>query len=186
MPGESRSPRVAEIDVQAHRRGKHQPVTAGPNNTRDNQMAKGRRRNVANRNQGNMVPSEPISPTTSSPGYPTTPGKQDFDLKSQVMMLMEGFKKDINNSLKEIQENTSKQGEALEELKENSKTGEVIEQRHPGSKDGGRNNNEITKGNNLRHRKPRKEVRSHGSNHQQRIQEIEERISDAEIYHRKH
>ena len=120
MPGESRSPRVAEIDVQAHRRGKHQPVTAGPNNTRDNQMAKGRRRNVANRNQGNMVPSEPISPTTSSPGYPTTPGKQDFDLKSQVMMLMEGFKKDINNSLKEIQENTSKQGEALEELRENT------------------------------------------------------------------
>ena len=33
---------------------------------------------------------------------------------------MEGFKKDINNSLKEIQENTSKQEEALEELRENT------------------------------------------------------------------
>ena len=33
---------------------------------------------------------------------------------------MEGFKKDINNSLKEIQENTSKQGDALEELRENT------------------------------------------------------------------
>ena len=33
---------------------------------------------------------------------------------------MEGFMKDINNSLKEILENTSKQGEALEELKENT------------------------------------------------------------------
>ena len=29
---------------------------------------------------------------------------------------MEGSKKDINNSLKEIQANTSKQGESLEEL----------------------------------------------------------------------
>ena len=80
---------------------------------------------------------------------------------------MEGFKKDINKSLKEIQENTSKQGEALEDLKENSKTGGVIEQRHPGSKDGSRNNKQITKGNNSRHRKPREEVRSHGSKHQQ-------------------
>jgi hypothetical protein len=31
------------------------------------------------------------------------------------MMLAEDFKKGINNSLKEIQENTSKQGEALKE-----------------------------------------------------------------------
>ena len=35
-------------------------------------------------------------------------------------MLIEGFKKDINNSFKEIQENTSKQGEALRELQENT------------------------------------------------------------------
>jgi hypothetical protein len=31
------------------------------------------------------------------------------------MMLVEDFKKDINNSLKEIQENTAKQVEGLEE-----------------------------------------------------------------------
>ena len=31
------------------------------------------------------------------------------------MMLVEDFKKSINNSLKEIQENTAKQGEALKE-----------------------------------------------------------------------
>ena len=40
------------------------------------------------------------------------------------MMLMEGFmesfKKDINNYLKEIQENTSKQEEAFDELRENT------------------------------------------------------------------
>ena len=40
-----------------------------------------------------------------------------MDLKSQVRMLMEGFKQSINNFLKETQENTSKQGEALEEPK---------------------------------------------------------------------
>jgi hypothetical protein len=34
---------------------------------------------------------------------PNTPEKQDFDLKSHLMMIMiEEFKKDINNSLKEI------------------------------------------------------------------------------------
>ena len=37
------------------------------------------------------------------------------DLKSHLMMVIEDFKKDINNSLKEIQENTGKQ---VEELKE--------------------------------------------------------------------
>jgi hypothetical protein len=31
------------------------------------------------------------------------------------MMMIQGFKKDINNSLKEIQENTDKQVEALKE-----------------------------------------------------------------------
>ena len=36
------------------------------------------------------------------------------------MMLIEGFKKDLNNSLKEIQESTSKQGEALNELQKNT------------------------------------------------------------------
>jgi hypothetical protein len=31
-----------------------------------------------------------------------------MDLKSLLMMMMEDFKKDINNTLKEIQENTGK------------------------------------------------------------------------------
>ena len=90
--------RVAEIGLQAHRRGKHQPT--GPTNTRDNQMAKGKCRNIANSNQVNLAPSKPNSPTTASPEYSNTPEKQDLDLKSQVMMLMEGFKKDIITPLK--------------------------------------------------------------------------------------
>ena len=36
-----------------------------------------------------------------------------MDLKSLLMMMMEDYKKDINNSLKEIQENTSKQEKKL-------------------------------------------------------------------------
>jgi gas vesicle protein len=37
------------------------------------------------------------------------------DLNSYLMMLIEDFKKDIKNSLKEIQEKTCKQVEALKE-----------------------------------------------------------------------
>ena len=110
------SPRGVVKGLQAHSRDKLQPERVGTINTRDNQMAKGKRRNVANRNQGNMAPSKPNIPTRASPGCPNTPEKQDLGLKSQLMMLMEGFKKNINNSLKEIQENTSKEGEALKVL----------------------------------------------------------------------
>jgi predicted nucleic acid-binding Zn-ribbon protein len=51
--------------------------------------------------------SEPNSPTIASPGYTITPEKQDMDLKSLLMMMMEDYKKEIYSSLKEIQENTS-------------------------------------------------------------------------------
>jgi hypothetical protein len=50
-----------------------------------------------------------------NPGYPDTPEKQDSDLKSHLMMMIEEFKKDTNNSLKEIQENTGKQVEDIKE-----------------------------------------------------------------------
>ena len=67
-------------------------------------MAKGELRNVANRNQGIMAASEPNSPTIASPGWPNTPEKQELDLKALVRMLLEEHMKDINKSLKEIQE----------------------------------------------------------------------------------
>jgi gas vesicle protein len=87
-------------------------------------MAKGKGKNISNRNQGYLASSEPSSPTTLSHGYPNTE-KQDSDLKSHLMMMTEDFKKDINHSLKEIQKNTGKQVEALKEetqksLKENT------------------------------------------------------------------
>jgi hypothetical protein len=62
-----------------------------------------------------LASSELNTPTTASHGYPNTLEKQDLDLKSHLKMLIEDFKKDINNSLKEIQGNTVKQLEVLKE-----------------------------------------------------------------------
>jgi hypothetical protein len=78
-------------------------------------MAEGNCKNISNKNQGYMASSEPNSPTVASHGYPNTPEKQDLDLKSLLIIMVEDFKKDINNSLKEIQENIGKQLEALKE-----------------------------------------------------------------------
>jgi hypothetical protein len=61
-----------------------------------------RGKDISNRNQCYLTSSVPSSPTTESPGYPNTPEKQDSDLKSHLMIIIEDFK-DIN---KEIQENT--------------------------------------------------------------------------------
>ena len=66
---------------------------------------RGKCKNIININQGYMASSEPSHPTTASHGYPNTPEKQNSDLKSHLMMVIDDFKKDISNSLKEIQEN---------------------------------------------------------------------------------
>jgi hypothetical protein len=57
-------------------------------------MAGGKRKNRNNKNQGYLATSEPNSPTIASPGY-ITPEKQDMDLKSLLMMMMEDFKEEI-------------------------------------------------------------------------------------------
>ena len=77
--------------MQTYRRDKTRSETARPANTREKQMV--------------------ISKNKNS----NTPEKQDSDLKSHLMMMIENFKKDINNSLKEIQENTAKLVKALKE-----------------------------------------------------------------------
>ena len=89
-------------------------------------MAKGKGKNLTNRNQEHWTSSEPSMPTTTSLEYPSTPEKQDVDLKSYLMMVVEDFKKGINNSLKEIQENTAKQVEVLKELQAN--TAKLVEE----------------------------------------------------------
>ena len=58
-----------------------------------------------------------------------------------------------------------------------TKIGEGIEQIHPGSKNGSRNNKEITKGNNSGDRNPRKEIRSHRCEyHQQNTRDGRENL----------
>jgi hypothetical protein len=74
-------------------------------------MAKGKRKNLTNRNQDQSPSSEPSTPTSHSPGHHNTHEKLGRDLKANLMMMLEDIKKDFNNSLKEIQENTAKQVE---------------------------------------------------------------------------
>jgi hypothetical protein len=107
-------------------------------------------------------------------------------------MVIEDFKKDINNSFKEIQENTGKQVESLKEEPQKllnyrkTQTGRRNEQNHPRSKNGGRNNKDITKGDNSGGRKPRKKFRRHRyKNHQQNTRDRRENLS-CRRYHRKH
>ena len=63
-------------------------------------MVKGKCKNLSNRNQDSLASSEPSTSTTASLGYPNTPEKQDSDLKCYLMILVEDFKRDINNYLK--------------------------------------------------------------------------------------
>ena len=91
-------------------------------------MVKGKCRNLTNRNQDHSPSSEPSTPTSPSPGHLNTPENLDPDLKAYLIMMVEDIKKDFNNSLKEIQENTAKQVEdikeeaqkSLKELQENT------------------------------------------------------------------
>jgi hypothetical protein len=91
-------------------------------------MEKGKRKNLTNRNQDHSPSSEPSTPTSLSPGQPNTPEKLDPDLEAYLMVMVEDIKKNFNNALKEIQENTAKQVEdikeeaqkSLKELQENT------------------------------------------------------------------
>jgi hypothetical protein len=120
LPGKSWFPQSADTGLETDRRKKHQPETARISNIRDYQIAKDKSKNLTNRKQDYLASSEHSTPISASPGYPNTLEKQDSDLKSYLKMLVEDFKKDLNCSIKEIQENTDKQVEALKEETQNS------------------------------------------------------------------
>jgi chromosome segregation ATPase len=82
-------------------------------------MAKGKLKNLTNRNQDHSPSSEPSTPTSPSSGHPNTPEKLVPDLKAYLMMIVEDIKKDCNNSHKETQENTAKELRVLKEKQEN-------------------------------------------------------------------
>ena len=93
-------------------------------------MAKGKRKNPTNRNQDHSPSSERSTPTPPSPGHPNTTEKLDPDLKAYLMMMVEDIKKNFNNSLKEIQENTAKELQVLKEKQENTtKQVEVLKEK---------------------------------------------------------
>jgi hypothetical protein len=83
-------------------------------------MAKGKRRNLINRNQDHSPSSEPSTPTSPSTGHPNTPKNLDLDLKAYLMMMVEDIKKEFNKSLKDIYENTAKELQVLKEKQENT------------------------------------------------------------------
>ena len=83
-------------------------------------MAKGKCKNLTNRNQDHSPSSECSTPTSPSPGHPNTPENLDLDLKAYLMMMVEDIKKDYYNSLKEIQESTAKELQVLKEQQENT------------------------------------------------------------------
>jgi hypothetical protein len=82
-------------------------------------MAKGKHKNLTNRNQDHSPSSETSTPTSLSPGYPNTPKKLDPDLKPYLMMMVEDIKKDFNNSVKRYRRTLLK---GYKSLKKNRKT----------------------------------------------------------------
>jgi hypothetical protein len=82
-------------------------------------MAKGKHKNPTNRNRDHSTSSERSTPTPPSPGHPNTTENLDPDLKTFLMMMIENIKKDFHKSLKELQESTAKE---LQALKKSRKT----------------------------------------------------------------
>ena len=85
-------------------------------------MAKGKHKNLINRNQDHSPSLEPSTPTSASPGFPQHTQKNKIQIQNHISWcwLVEDLKKGINNSLKEIQESTDKQVEVLKESQENT------------------------------------------------------------------
>jgi hypothetical protein len=74
----------------------------------------------------------------------------------------------------------------LENYRKKPQTGGGNEENHPRSKNGNRNNKEMTKGDSPEVRKPRKEIRSHRCKHyQQNTRDRRENLR-CRRYHKKH
>ena len=80
-----------------------------PVNTRDNQMARNKLKIISNRIQCTPAAREPNFWTTASTGYPITPEKQDNDLKSHLMKMIETLDKISKSLKKEMKEELGKQ-----------------------------------------------------------------------------
>jgi hypothetical protein len=61
-------------------------------------MVRGKSKNISNRIQGYLASFRTQFSHHSNTGYTNTPEKQDSDLKSHLMMMVEDFKKDIRST----------------------------------------------------------------------------------------
>ena len=100
LPGDLKQPK--------DKGGRLQTESPRPANTRDNQMVRSKPKIISNWSQYIWASSEPSSPTIARPECTNIPENQESDLKSYLMKIIESFKENINNSLKEIQENTGR------------------------------------------------------------------------------
>jgi len=64
---------------------------------RDNQMRGGKLKSLSNRNQNYLASLEPSSPTTAVSDTPILK-RQEMDLKSDLMMTIEDFKKEYRTT----------------------------------------------------------------------------------------
>jgi hypothetical protein len=93
-------------------------------------MAKGKSKNLTNRNQDHSPSSQPSTPTLDSLGHRKKSETLNLYLNAYLMMVVEDIKKDFNNSLKEIQENTAKELQVLKEKHKNTtKQVEVLKEK---------------------------------------------------------
>ena len=128
-------------------------------------MAKGKSNNLTDRNQDHSPSSQPSTPTSPIPGHPNTLEKLDPNLKVYLMMMVEDIKKDFNNALKEIQENTAKELQVLKEKQEN--TSKQVMEMNKTILGLTREVDTIKKAQSEADRNPRKEIWNHRCEHQQ-------------------
>ena len=156
------------------------PETTTPNSG-DYQMAKGKHKNPTNKNQDHSPSSERSTPSPPSPGHPNTTEKLDPVLKAYLIMMVEDIKKDFNNTLKEIQENTAKEVEVRKEKTgKHNQTGDGIEQNHTRPTKGSRHNKENSSETTLEIETLGKKSGTIDAGISNRIQEMEEKISGTE------
>jgi hypothetical protein len=108
-------------------------------------MAKGKCKNLPNRNLEHSPSSEPSTPSSASPGYPNITEKLDPELKAYLIMMVEDIKKDLITHLKKYKRTLLKREKSFRKTGKHNQTGNRIEQNHTRPKKGSRHNKENTK-----------------------------------------
>ncbi|XP_059108386.1 uncharacterized protein LOC131901160 isoform X1 [Peromyscus eremicus] len=76
----------------------------------EKEMDRGQCKSTVNNKKHTMVPSEP---TPARPEHPNTEETEEIDLKNDLKKMLEIFKEEMKNSLKELEEKSNKKWEAI-------------------------------------------------------------------------